>query len=49
MAKDDLDPINIKWYSNTQTIEKIKKTKVKNKKFSLLYFKIIFLFDRINS
>ena len=35
--------------NNTQTIEKIKKTKAKNKKFSLLYFKIMSLFNLINS
>ena len=35
--------------SNTQTIEKTKKTRVKNKKFSLLYFWIISLFNLINS
>ena len=35
--------------SNTQTTEKVKKTAVKNKKFSCLYFKITSLFDLINS
>ena len=35
--------------NNTQIIEKIKKAIDKNKKFSLLYFKIISLFDLINS
>ena len=35
--------------SSTQIIEKIKNIIVKNKKFSFLYFKIISLFERINS
>ena len=35
--------------NNTQIIEKIKKAVAKNKKFSLLYFKIISLFVLINS
>ena len=35
--------------NNIQTIQKIKNVNVKNKKFSFLYFKIISLFDLINS
>ena len=35
--------------SNTQIIQKTKKTVAKNKKFSFLYFKIMSLFDLINS
>ena len=35
--------------SKTQMMQKIKKTNVRNKKFSVLYFKIISLFDLINS
>ena len=35
--------------SNTQTIEKIKKIIVRNKKFSFLYFKIMSLFNLIKS
>ena len=35
--------------SSVHTIEKIKKTVVKNKKFSFLYFKIMSLFNLINS
>jgi hypothetical protein len=33
----------------TQTVEKIKKMINKNAKFSILYFKIVSLFDFINS
>ena len=35
--------------SNTHIMQNIKKITVKNKKFSLLYFKIISLFNLINS
>ena len=35
--------------SNTQIMQKIKKTIVKNKKFSFLYFKMSSLFSLINS
>ena len=35
--------------SKIQIMQKIKKIMVKNKKFSFLYFKIISLFDLINS